>query len=849
MKKLLSFVLVLTMLLPFCCLQTAAADLSVTIDGSAVPYDSTSGKPYQTTGGILMVPVDRTMEYFGVDRLTDRKTGELLLQMGIKEVRLKSGSAKMIVNGNVVQLPTAAKVSSGVLYAPVRELVTALGGYYQLSGSQLKIFTQQADSEMVRYLHGKSPSDLWTVWNNATSKYKDKKYSEAIPLFIKCIPGFASSYDNSMLLFSKLAVCYARTGDYDRAAAAYSRASHFAGKNYPQTQIVYYECAKSIRTEISLYLHTKDLSFSQEKTHGVGYEPTRGIVLGYTAEQMQSCDFATQAAKKPKMWLLYFQFPSKEIAAKVQQRLSGVPNDVIVELAVEPSNGFSAISDNAIATFAKAVHASGKKVMVRYANEMNESQTPWFTDGETYKQAFIRFANIMRQHAPEVPLIWAPNFWPMNNVDDYYPGDAYVDYVGVSSYVSTYYHSNAQVSAGYDVLGNGISTDRWSQQIDFLYNHYGYKKPIIIAEGAASTRDRLKKTEEPDKAAARILDFYTYLPMRYPNMKYAVYFNLDNPGKNTYYVLTTYPQTINAYNKAISDDQFLSSESASSEYCYVPFDTLTDATYLSNTKQELCAFVKYGDDTKVKKVRYEINGTSVGTTTQAPYTLNVDFSRYAGQSIQIRVVALDASGKTLTSKRFMAKVGLNGPATHVCPCAQFVDMPAYGTPEHEAIDWAYTHTPYQVTAGMDETHFSPDEIVTRAQAMTFLWAAKDKPAPKTTVSPFTDVKINKWYAKPILWAVENGITVGTGDNKFSPNKTCNRAEMLTFLYAMLGKPGYTIENPYSDVNNSKWFKDTAIWAYENGIELGENGKFHYKTPCTRASTVLYLYRALVKKAE
>lgn len=843
MKKLLSFLLILTMLLPVCCLQTSAADLSVTIDGSAVPYNSASGKPYQTGSGILMLPVDRTAEYFGADRLTDSKTGELLLQMGTKEVRLKAGS-EMIVNGNVVKLSTAAKVTSGVLYAPAKELIVALGGYYQISGSKLTVFSQQADSEMIRYIHGTSSGDVWGIWSNAVSKYNAKKYSEAIPLFVKCIPGFSTSDRNSVQLFSKLAVCYARTGDYNRAAAAYGRAACFAGKFDVQTQIINYECAKSIRTEISLYLHTKELAYSQEKSHGVNYEPTRGIVLGYTTQYFNgsSNQFAAQVAKTPGMWLIYFPF----LTANVQQKLSGVPDDVVVELAVEPGSDFGKIKNDAIVSFAKAVHSSGKKVMVRYANEMNESGTPWYTDGETYKKEFIRFAKIMRQYAPEVPMIWAPNFWPMNNVDDYYPGDEYVDYVGVSSYVSTYYYSTAQVSAGYDVLGNGISTARWSQQIDFLYNHYGYKKPILIAEGAASNHDRIKKTEEADQAAAQLQDFYTYLPMRYPNMKYAVYFNLDNPNKNTYYVLTTYPQTINAYNEAIADDQFISSPTASSEYCYVPFETLNETKPLTCTKQELCAYVKYGDDTKVKKLRYEINGTSVGTAAKAPYSVKVDFSKYAGKDVKIRVVALDASGKELASKIFLARVGTS---THACPCAQFVDMPPYGTPEHEAIDWAFTHTPYQVTAGMDETHFCPNDTVTRAQAMTFLWAAKDKPAPKATTSPFTDVKISKWYAKPILWAVENGITVGTGDNKFSPNKTCNRAEMLTFLYAMLGKPGYTIPNPYSDVSNSKWYKAAAIWAYENGVEQGENGKFNYKTPCTRASTVLYLYRALGKKAQ
>ena len=178
-----------------------------------------------------------------------------------------------------------------------------------------------------------------------------------------------------------------------------------------------------------------------------------------------------------------------------------------------------------------------------------------------------------------------------------------------------------------------------------------------------------------------------------------------------------------------------------------------------------------------------------------------------------------------------------------CPCENFEDMPEVGTPEHEAIDWAYTHEPYQITAGMDATHFGTDLIVTRAQAMTFLWAAMDKPEPKATTSMFTDVKVSKWYFKPITWAVENGITAGTGNNKFSPNKTCTHAEMIQFLYATFGKPETNIENPYTNLGK-KWYKNAAIWAYEKGIERGENGEFDANAPCTRATTVLYIYRAL-----
>ncbi len=157
--------------------------------------------------------------------------------------------------------------------------------------------------------------------------------------------------------------------------------------------------------------------------------------------------------------------------------------------------------------------------------------------------------------------------------------------------------------------------------------------------------------------------------------------------------------------------------------------------------------------------------------------------------------------------------------------------------------WAYYNEP-QITAGTDATHFSPGNTVTRAEAMVFFWAANGHPEPQTTKSPFKDVKKSHWAFKAVMWAVENGITGGTdAEGKyFSPARTCTRSEILQFLYAAMGKPEYHIANPYSDVKNKHWYKDGAIWAYEYGLERGENGKFNATTPCTRASVVTYLYR-------
>ena len=149
-----------------------------------------------------------------------------------------------------------------------------------------------------------------------------------------------------------------------------------------------------------------------------------------------------------------------------------------------------------------------------------------------------------------------------------------------------------------------------------------------------------------------------------------------------------------------------------------------------------------------------------------------------------------------------------------------------------------------VTGGIDETHFAPAQTVMRADAMVFFWAANKRPEFTSTDKTFKDVKKKHWAYNAVMWAVENGITGGTdaAGNYFSPQRTCTRSEVLQFLYAAMGKPEYTIENPYSDVKTKHWYYDGAIWAYEKGLEKGENGKFKAKTPCTRGYVVTYLYR-------
>ena len=158
--------------------------------------------------------------------------------------------------------------------------------------------------------------------------------------------------------------------------------------------------------------------------------------------------------------------------------------------------------------------------------------------------------------------------------------------------------------------------------------------------------------------------------------------------------------------------------------------------------------------------------------------------------------------------------------------------------------WAYYHTP-QITTGTSADKFSPNNTCTRAQIVTFLWRAKGEPEPTLTVSPFVDVQDpSQYYYKAVLWAVENGITTGTDATHFSPGKGCTRAQVVTFQWRANGKPApSTTVNPFTDVKADQYYYDAVLWAVGKGVTTGTTATtFSPDKTCTRGQIVTFLYR-------
>ena len=283
-------------------------------------------------------------------------------------------------------------------------------------------------------------------------------------------------------------------------------------------------------------------------------------------------------------------------------------------------------------------------------------------------------------------------------------------------------------------------------------------------------------------------------------------------------------------------------------------------------------------DIPVNAVRSTSGGSSSGSSSSRTYSVTVEDSqngtvtaspKRAEKGDTVSVTASANSGyavsgvtvKTAGGDTVKATDNGNGKYTFTMPAANVTVTAAFSKTQTtvsfadvssdsycaDAVKWAVENG---VTNGTTAATFSPNAACTRGQIVTFLWRAAGSPAPKTTVNPFTDVAADAYYAKAVLWAVENGITNGTTATTFSPDAPCTRAQAVTFLFRGAianGLEAVTLQelvSGFSDAASLPGYAVSAMnWALANGIVQGNGGALMPNSTCTRGQIVTFLYRA------
>ena len=207
----------------------------------------------------------------------------------------------------------------------------------------------------------------------------------------------------------------------------------------------------------------------------------------------------------------------------------------------------------------------------------------------------------------------------------------------------------------------------------------------------------------------------------------------------------------------------------------------------------------------------------------------------------VTAIAYYPSNNSTWTKRIMKDCGGSITWIPYNPNNPFTDVPA-GSFYEAPVLWALENN---ITSGTSATTFSPGDACMRAYVVTFLWRAAGCPEPKSSANPFVDVAPGSFYEKPVLWAVENNITNGADATHFNPAGVCNRAQIVTFLYRAFGSPAVgTNDLPFTDVPAGSWCAAPVAWAVKNDITNGLSAtSFGPETSCNRAQVVTFLYRA------
>lgn len=503
---------------------------------------------------------------------------------------------------------------------------------------------------------------VWNVYNEAQRLDKQGKYAQAIAKYEQAGREMAASrdYGNAGRMYRNAGEAYVKLKQYDKAVVSWDLESgYYAKVNLVQDSIAVKRKADALRSSAQLYYETglSSAALKNRERDLAPLEPTNGILLGAYAEQnpkvhnsaggkFYTDEYPKLTGRKHAGYLIYFTYgmPLSKIQSHIDKAKK---NGTAIELGVQPMRGMSEVKNDAyLRQLAKDAAASGVPIFLRFANEMNGNWTPWKSTPKTYIEKFRMVADVFHREAPDnVAMVWAPGANPIDTIRSYYPGDKYVDWVGVSLY--SIYNPTA------DPLKQGIDRSSHIAKLDAVYGWYADRKPIMIAEGAVSYMYPEKMRDVTDWSVYQTQQLYATLPLKYPKVKAAFWFDVDAKGTTDrvkYYGLSNNEKMLAAYRKAIAHPYYLSGIDGSTTLSYNPITTTVPAK-----KLKVSGYVKTWSPT-LGKVVYRIGSKQVGVSTLPPWTAEIDFSRYKGKRIAIDILAYDKQGKLVTTQSVKTKV-------------------------------------------------------------------------------------------------------------------------------------------------------------------------------------------------
>ncbi len=511
--------------------------------------------------------------------------------------------------------------------------------------------------------------DDWPLMKQAIAYEEAKDYKNAIIYWEALVDLYANytnsaSYENGGHYADHAGDYYAgvygggifdpmkATSYYEKAYASYVKYCEINGEaGNSWTYVSVQRKLDAIKSELDIYVKKELVSTPPMTRELAKFEPESGLMIGLYGEGNDALysGFGVDPAKvkvaygKNHASLLYYNiYGSSPFPTSAAEKMKAVGGSL--QIHMQPFTLSSVKDDAYLHEFAKEAKASGIPVFLRFGGEMNGNWVPWGMQPELYIAKFRLVHDILAKEAPNVAMVWAPNFFPWDNMASFYPGDAYVDWVGVSCYTTLTFTQESKESK---LKTNPIDL------LSHIVAEYGDRKPIMIVEGAVSYTAELEpKVDYTQWAANNLKRFYAFIPRVYPEVKAMYYYDSTGAaGAQESYMLSENPVLKALYAKIIKDDYYLSTlESA--DFGYVKLETV-----LEKKPQSISAYVKSYEPV-IGKVEYYIDGNLAFVSKELPFNFEYDFSKYTADHVNITAKAYLPDGTLVMQKEYPIKLTL-----------------------------------------------------------------------------------------------------------------------------------------------------------------------------------------------
>jgi hypothetical protein len=493
--------------------------------------------------------------------------------------------------------------------------------------------------------------DRWPLHLKAEQYSRNGQTELAAPIWDDLMRRAAAASDwlTAALYAGYLDEYYDAVHNYEKAVQFYELENEYWLKDGKDWGSKAFERAYQLKTTIELYAsapESDELLKASLPASGklAKFEPAYGMYIGlYSELDPQMGNFFTRSqsiyGKNHAMYLAYATygeaFPSR-YASNAKAAGSAL------QVAWQPHQGLGAVKDDVyLREWAKKAKDSGIPIFLRFAGEMNGDWTPWAGEASTYIEKFRIVADVMHELAPNVALVWSPGDVPRYTMNNYYPGDQYVDWVGVSLYTEPYSNGNSNAS----LLGSTPI-----EKLDEMYRLYAERKPIMLSETAVSHYTKIDKQTYTDYALLNLERLYRVMPLKYPRLKAITYFNVDPVDKESKnnYSLSQNEEIFKLYKSMIADPFYLNEVKTGAK----PSNGTgyQDGTKPFEKKTTWVPFVRI-PDVLIGKLDYVLNGQVIGTRTKPPFQLELMAGDVPqGSVLEIRV--FNKEGKQAASRSF-----------------------------------------------------------------------------------------------------------------------------------------------------------------------------------------------------